>query len=88
MASVEGRIRDGDVRLLPIVARCLGVTDVITCVQFTCANGGIYINFLTQDKGFERTGTALGKALRRLAEVKSRWDPQNVFRTNRNIKPA
>ncbi|WP_222102300.1 BBE domain-containing protein [Candidatus Propionivibrio aalborgensis] len=31
---------------------------------------------------------ALGKNMSRLAEVKLRWDPENVFRTNRNIKPA
>ena len=52
------------------------------------STGGTYINFLTEDEGPERIEAALGKGLRRLAEVKAKWDPQNVFRTNRNIKPA
>ena len=52
------------------------------------STGGTYINFLTQDESPERIETALGKALQRLAEIKATWDPENVFRTNRNIKPA
>ena len=52
------------------------------------STGGTYINFLTEDEGPERIQAALGKGLQRLAKVKSKWDPQNVFRTNRNIKPA
>jgi FAD/FMN-containing dehydrogenase len=52
------------------------------------STGGTYINFLTEDEGSERIKAALGKSLERLAEVKAKWDPQNVFRTNRNIKPA
>jgi FAD/FMN-containing dehydrogenase len=52
------------------------------------STGGTYINFLTEDEGADRTQAALGGALQRLAQVKSRWDPQNVFRTNRNIKPV
>jgi len=36
----------------------------------------------------ERTQASLGKEFLRLAEVKAKWDPENVFRTNRNIKPA
>lgn len=52
------------------------------------STGGTYINFLTQDEGAERVQAAFGKNLSRLAEVKSRWDSENVFRTNRNIKPA
>lgn len=52
------------------------------------STGGTYINFLTQDEGDERMEAALGKNLIRLAEVKARWDPSNIFRTNRNIKPA
>ena len=51
------------------------------------STGGTYINFLTEDESPERIEVALGKGLRRLAEVKAKWDPQNVFRTNRNIKP-
>jgi len=46
-----------------------------------------YINFLTEDDGPERTAAALGTGMRRLAEVKARWDPENTFRINRNIAP-
>jgi len=52
------------------------------------STGGTYINFLTEDDGAERTEAALGGSLERLAQIKSRWDPQNFFRTNRNIRPA
>jgi hypothetical protein len=52
------------------------------------STGGTYLNFLTADEGPERTEAAFGKGFRRLAEVKATWDPQNVFRTNRNIIPV
>jgi hypothetical protein len=52
------------------------------------STGGTYINFLTEDEGPERIQAALGSGLQRLAKVKAKWDPENVFRTNRNIKPA
>jgi FAD/FMN-containing dehydrogenase len=52
------------------------------------STGGTYINFLTRDEGPERIEAALGKSLSRLTAVKSRWDPDNVFRMNRNIKPV
>jgi FAD/FMN-containing dehydrogenase len=52
------------------------------------STGGTYINFLNADEGAERTAAALGKNLTRLGAVKAQWDPQNVFRTNRNIPPA
>ena len=52
------------------------------------STGGTYINFLTEDESHERIEAALGKGLKRLAEVKAKWDPRNVFRTNRNIKAA
>jgi FAD/FMN-containing dehydrogenase len=52
------------------------------------STGGTYINFLTADEGYERTEAALGKSLKRLAEIKAKWDPDNVFRANRNIQPG
>jgi FAD/FMN-containing dehydrogenase len=52
------------------------------------STGGTYINFLTEEEGPERTAAALGKGLDRLAAIKTRWDPLNVFRTNRNISPV
>lgn len=52
------------------------------------STGGNYINFLTEDEVPERIQAALGKSLARLAEVKARWDPENIFRTNRNIEPS
>jgi len=52
------------------------------------STGGTYLNFLTEDDGLERTKAALGKGFDLLAKVKAKWDPENVFRTNRNIKPA
>ena len=52
------------------------------------STGGTYINFLNADEGSERTEAALGRGLRRLADIKAKWDPQNVFRTNKNIAPA
>jgi FAD/FMN-containing dehydrogenase len=52
------------------------------------STGGTYINFLNAEEGPERTEAALGRSLARLAEVKAKWDSENVFRTNRNIRPA
>ncbi|MCC6774698.1 MAG: FAD-binding oxidoreductase [Gemmatimonadaceae bacterium] len=51
------------------------------------STGGAYINFQTDDEGEERIRAAYGANYERLAEVKSRWDPDNVFRMNKNIAP-
>lgn len=51
------------------------------------STGGTYVNFLTADEGEERTRAAYGPHYERLAEVKAKWDPGNVFRVNRNIAP-
>ncbi len=50
--------------------------------------GGAYVNFLG-DEGPLRVREAYpGGAYERLAAVKARWDPGNVFRLNQNIHPA
>ena len=52
------------------------------------STGGTYVNFLTEDEGPERIAAALGGSLQRLSRIKAKWDPENVFRTNRNVAPV
>jgi FAD/FMN-containing dehydrogenase len=51
------------------------------------ASGGVYVNFLTADEGV-RVRTAYGPNYDRLAQVKHKYDPDNLFRMNQNIMPA
>lgn len=50
--------------------------------------GATYINFQTADEGEERIAATYGENLERLAEIKARYDPENVMRSNRNVRPA
>ncbi len=52
------------------------------------STGGTYVNFLTEEETAERIAAAYGKNLARLAEIKARWDPANLFRMNKNVAPA
>jgi FAD/FMN-containing dehydrogenase len=52
------------------------------------STGGSYINFQTEDEGVDRIRAAYRKNYDRLVEVKSKWDPQNLFRANKNISPG
>jgi FAD/FMN-containing dehydrogenase len=45
-----------------------------------------YMNYLAADDQ-DRVATAYGPNLRRLAELKRRYDPDNLFRLNHNIDP-
>lgn len=52
------------------------------------SDGSRYLNFA----GFNEDGDAEMSAsfrrnLTRLEEVKRRWDPENLFRLNQNVKP-
>lgn len=50
------------------------------------STGGTYLNFLAEDEGPERTEAAYGRAnLQRLATLKSKFDPENLFRHNRSV---
>jgi FAD/FMN-containing dehydrogenase len=51
------------------------------------ATGGVYVNFMTQDEQ-ARIRDAYGGNYARLAELKRKYDPGNVFRVNQNIAPA
>jgi FAD/FMN-containing dehydrogenase len=52
--------------------------------------GDVYLNFTGLDDEAPSAGTesAFGRNMRRLAEVKSKYDPANFFRFNNNITPA
>ena len=50
---------------------------------------GVYVNFLDSDDDTSRVREAYGDdTYRRLAEVKAKHDPENVFHNNKNIQPA
>jgi FAD/FMN-containing dehydrogenase len=49
----------------------------------------VYINFLDADDDTSRIREAYGDhTYRRLAEVKAKYDPGNVFHHNKNIRPG
>ena len=50
--------------------------------------GGVYLNF-EPDEGEERVRAGYGaEKYARLVELKDKWDPENLFRVNQNIKPS
>jgi hypothetical protein len=51
------------------------------------ASKGAYINFLTEEEA-GRVEFAYGATYKRLVDVKTKYDPKNLFRMNQNIKPA
>jgi hypothetical protein len=49
------------------------------------STGGTYVNFLTEEEGDDRTRSAYRTNYARLVQIKTTWDPGNLFRTNKNI---
>jgi FAD/FMN-containing dehydrogenase len=50
------------------------------------STGGNYINLQTADEGDERIRATYGANYERLVELKERYDPGNLLRSNRNIR--
>jgi FAD/FMN-containing dehydrogenase len=50
------------------------------------ASAGAYVNFMTDEEG-DRIAAAYGSNYERLVEIKRRYDPDNVFHNNQNIRP-
>jgi FAD/FMN-containing dehydrogenase len=50
------------------------------------ASAGAYVNFMTAEEG-DRVVAAYGSNYDRLVQSKKRYDPDNIFHLNQNIKP-
>ncbi|MBD2739856.1 FAD-binding oxidoreductase [Nostoc paludosum FACHB-159] len=50
------------------------------------ASAGAYVNFMTEEEG-DRVAAAYGANYERLVQIKRRYDPENIFHLNQNIKP-
>jgi FAD/FMN-containing dehydrogenase len=51
------------------------------------STGGNYVNFQTEDEADERTVESYRNNYERLETIKATYDPSNLFRVNRNIRP-
>jgi FAD/FMN-containing dehydrogenase len=52
------------------------------------STGGNYVNFQLAEDDSTRTAAAYGSNYERLQRAKATYDPDNLFRVNRNISPA
>jgi hypothetical protein len=67
-------------------ARCMERAREFFAATAPFAAAGGYINFLMQDEG-ARIRDAYGGNYERLVQIKKRYDPDNLFRFNHNIRP-
>jgi len=79
---------------------CATPAEVPSCVRWVrefwsamqpYSTGSVYVNYLGQeaDEGAERIKAAYGpEKYQRLAALKDKYDPTNLFRLNQNIRPA
>jgi FAD/FMN-containing dehydrogenase len=49
---------------------------------------GVYVNYLVEGEGETRVRSAYGVNYERLAALKAKYDPSNLFRLNQNIPPG
>jgi len=47
---------------------------------------GAYVNFMMADEGDDRIKATYGKNYKRIAAIKKKYDKNNLFRVNQNIK--
>lgn len=66
---------------------CTGWARQVFAATAPEALGTAYVNFMSSDEAARVEGI-YGTSYRRLAEIKRRYDPSNMFRMNQNIQPA
>jgi len=67
-------------------SECIGWARDLFKAAAPFATGGAYVNFMTEEE-HDRVRSAYGVNYDRLSEVKRKYDPENLFRMNQNIKP-
>jgi FAD/FMN-containing dehydrogenase len=68
-------------------ARCVGWAREFFAAMAPHAMGSVYVNFMPEDEA-DRVPAAFGSNYARLAAIKAKYDPKNLFRMNQNIQPA
>ncbi len=66
---------------------CVGWARKLFQAAAPYALGSAYVNFMPEDEA-DRIEKVYGANFKRLAAVKRKYDPDNLFRANQNIKPA
>lgn len=80
--NVHGRWRDA-----ADDEACIGWAKRFFAATAPHATGGVYVNFMTADEQ-DRVRAAYGANYDRLAALKAKYDPDNLFQVNLNVKPA
>ena len=66
--------------------KCIGWAREFFKASAPFASAGAYVNFMTGEEG-DRIAAAYGDNYDRLVQIKKRYDPDNIFHLNQNIKP-
>ena len=66
--------------------KCIGWAREFFKASAPFASAGAYVNFMTGEEG-DRVAAAYGSNYDRLVQIKKRYDPDNIFHLNQNIKP-
>jgi FAD/FMN-containing dehydrogenase len=69
-------------------ARCIAWARELFDKLAPHATGGVYVNFMPADEGTRISRGAYTSNFDRLAKLKAKYDPDNLFRLNQNIPPA
>lgn len=65
------------------IAWCRDLFDATT----PFSTGGVYVNFMTEEEK-DRVPSAYGESYQRLVALKNKYDPDNFFRFNQNVRPT
>jgi FAD/FMN-containing dehydrogenase len=67
------------------IARCADISDVIACVRFAAE---MHLDLAIRGGGHNAGGLGDLGNYDRLAQVKTKYDPHNLFHVNQNIPPS